>query len=200
MNFLYKGNQSYQSDDFQMRKELMERLGNGQTPHTLLLTCSDSRIAVNEFTKTAPGDVFVIRNAGNVIENYNPENPSNEALTLEYGVQALGVKEVVICGHTGCGAMDGIKNLDKLDGLPLVKCGLERISKQFQNDEIKELSLDQLIYENVKKQLLHLYSYPFIKQKVDAKKLNVFGWVYNFVNGTIEKKISLDELLENEGK
>lgn len=196
MEYLFQGAANYKEKTYNSREELMNSLANGQTPKTLLLTCSDSRISANEFTSTNPGEVFTIRNAGNVIATYNEENPTNEALTLEYGVQALGVKEIVVCGHSKCGAMDGIKNLEKLDALPLVKKGLEAISKQFTFTQLKEIPLELLIFENVKKQLENIYSYPFVKEKVDNGELQLWGWVYDFVSGDIIEKVNFNELKE----
>jgi carbonic anhydrase len=195
MEYLYSGVEKYTNENFAQRQGLMQELANGQAPKTLMLTCSDSRIAVGEMTNTAPGEVFVIRNAGNVIEAYNEENPSNEALTLEYGVSALGVKEIVVCGHVSCGAMAGVQDLDGLDALPLVKKGLTRVSKQFTEQEVKTCSGPELIELNVEKQLLNLNTYPFIKEKVQDGSLEVWGWVYDFVNGNIKTKVSLKDIL-----
>jgi carbonic anhydrase len=197
MEYLYEGFKKYQSNSFENNKNLLKELAGGQAPKTLLLTCSDSRISVNDFTETKPGEVFVVRNAGNVIANYDVESPTNEALTLEYGVQALGVKEIIVCGHAYCGAVTGIKNLGTLDAVPLVQKGLTRISKQFSVDELKNFDVPDLIISNVKKQLNHLYSYPFVKEKFDQGELQVWGWVYDFENGELSSKFSLAELLKN---
>lgn len=194
MEYLFQGVEKYKNETFDNRKGLMSTLATGQAPKTLLLTCSDSRISANEFTSTNPGEVFTIRNAGNVIAAYNPKEPTNEALTLEYGVEALGIKEIVVCGHSKCGAMDGIKNLETLDALPLVKKGLEKISKQFTFSHLKEISLEELIFENVKKQLENIYSYPFVKEKVDNGDLVLWGWVYDFVSGEVIEKVNFKNL------
>lgn len=195
MSILENQFKKYQSEVFPIQKDLLEELKTGQKPHTLLLTCSDSRISVADFCQAQPGDVFVIRNAGNVIEEYNSQNPSNEALTLEFGVRALGVKEVVLCGHTNCGAMGGVKDLNALDALPLVKTGLTRVSKQFTADEIKNLEVADLIKLNVRKQLMNLFSYPFIKEKLTSGELEVYGYVYDFGNGELTEKVSLKEMI-----
>ena len=195
MSILENQFSKYQENTYPTQKELLEGLKAGQSPHTLLITCSDSRISVSDICQAKPGDVFVIRNAGNVIEEYNAENPSNEALTLEYGVSALGVKEVVVCGHASCGAMGGVKDLNNLDALPLVKLGLTRVSRQFSASEIKDLEVADLITLNVKKQLMNLYSYPFIKEKLGSGELEVYGYVYDFGNGLLQNKISLRELI-----
>lgn len=195
MEYLYKGTKQYLENVYPGTKDHLQTLSEGQKPHTLLLTCSDSRINVNDFTQTKPGDVFVIRNAGNVLPTYDANNPSNEALTLEYGVQVLGVKEIVVCGHVKCGAMQGIKDLPKLKELPLIHKGLERIASQFKQSNIQDLPLDDLILANVKQQITHLLDYPFVKEKVQQGELNLWGWVYDFVSGEIVQKVSHKELL-----
>lgn len=195
MELLIKGTTNYKNEIYPKQADLMKELGNGQSPQTLMVTCSDSRISVNELTNTKPGEVFVIRNAGNIIDSYDESNPSKESLTVEYAVQALKVKEIVICGHASCGAMDAIKNFDKLTGLPLVKNGLAPIHKDYEFKKATSLNLDELIMFNVKEQMKKLYTYPYIKEKVDSGELFVHGWVYDFVNGEISNKSTLKEIL-----
>lgn len=185
----------YNNGKYQENKSLMQELGNGQSPHSLFITCSDSRISVNELTNSRPGEVFVIRNAGNIIDEYNEDAATKEALTIEYAVQALGVKEIVVCGHTSCGAMGAIKDFDALSGLPLVKSGLKPIYEDYKFKKATDLSVDELIMFNVKQQLLKLQTYPYIKEKFDAGELAINGWVYDFVNGEVKEQTSLKEIL-----
>ena len=191
---LYPKTLTYKKNLYQERRALLEELARGQQPKSLIITCSDSRICVNELTSTKPGEVFVIRNAGNVIEAYHPENPSNEALTLEFGVKALGISEVIVCGHTNCGAMQGIQQLDSLKGLDLAATGLRRIAKQFSKAQIEENDLPEFIKLNVKRQMKNLLTYPFIKEAIDSNKLNLWGWVYDFVKGEITTKMNATEI------
>lgn len=195
MSHFEKRFKEYQNKTYANKKEILSGLKDGQSPKTFLITCADSRISVADICDAEPGDIFVIRNAGNVIEAYNKDNPSNEALTLEYGVSALNVEEVIVCGHKSCGAMGGVKDLDGLSALPLVQSGLRRVSAQFSDLNLSEISLDDLIVENVKRQLLNIYSYPFVKEKVTAGKLNLVGHVYDFVGGELTTTISIKELV-----
>lgn len=195
MSHFEKRFKEYQNKTYGNKKEILGGLKDGQSPKTFLITCADSRISVADICDAEPGDIFVIRNAGNVIEAYNKENPSNEALTLEYGVSALNVEEVIVCGHASCGAMAGVKNLDGLTTLPLVHAGLKRVSMQFTDLNLSEISLDDLIVENVKRQLLNIYSYPFIKDRVSAGKLELVGHVYDFVGGELTATISIKDLV-----
>lgn len=161
-------------------------LANGQAPHTLLITCSDSRLCPQEFTGTEAGELFVVRNAGNLMPGYDADNPSNEGLTVEYGVCALGVKEIVVCGHVSCGAMAGLQDTDKLASVPLVQKGLEayKTAHKCEVDACGE-DLDTLINWNVKNQVKSLLSYPFVKERVEKGELKVSGIVYDFVNAAV---------------
>lgn len=195
METIFNGFNEFKKNLTDEDKNLYQGLEGGQSPHTLLITCSDSRISVAEVTNSKAGDVFVIRNAGNVIEGYNPQNPSNEALTLEYGINALGIKEVVVCGHAKCGAMGGVQALETLDALPLVKKGLERVAEQFKGTDVKSLSGEEMIELNVVTQIKNLISYPFVREKVESGDLQVWGWVYDFVNNEITFKKNAKEIL-----
>ena len=110
---------TFKKQKFDHLKDHYLSLKNGQQPHTLFITCSDSRLCPQEFTQSKAGELFIIRNAGNMLPAYNPDCPSNEGLTLEYGVISLKVKEVIVCGHSSCGAMDGLQNIQRLSPMPL---------------------------------------------------------------------------------
>ena len=99
---------------------MFELLSHGQHPRILFVTCSDSRIDPNLITQTEPGEMFIIRNAGNIIPPYGAAN-GGEGAAVEYAVQALGIREIIVCGHSHCGAMKGLLKLDKLEeDMPLV--------------------------------------------------------------------------------
>ena len=132
MKNLLQGFDKYKSNVYANLKGHMQGLAEGQEPHTFLITCSDSRISTDQFVQASPGEIFVIRNAGNTIKPYDSEDPDSLAVTLEYGVVALNIPEIVVCGHVSCGAMDGILNLDKLDSLPLVQKGLRGVKEDFE--------------------------------------------------------------------
>src|ERR1044072_4276277 len=107
MQKLVRGVHRFQSEVFQQERDLFDRLSRGQKPDTLFITCSDSRINPNLITQTAPGELFIIRNAGNIIPPYGIDH-GGETATVEYAVCALGVKDIIICGHTLCGAMTAL--------------------------------------------------------------------------------------------
>ncbi|MCB0327625.1 MAG: hypothetical protein KDD52_08410 [Bdellovibrionales bacterium] len=194
MEYLYQGLLRYQKHHHANEQENLQRLKESQNPASLLVTCSDSRLSVSQFTDSKAGDVFVLRNAGNMITPYNEENPSYPGLSLEYGVSALKVKEIIICGHVSCGAMKGLQHPEELGSMPLVKKGLEHAARQFSFDPAK-IDLNELILENVKLQMRNVLDYPFVKKNVDEGQLHVWGWVYDFVEGQLKNKVSMKDLL-----
>jgi len=182
---------AYGQQTFSKHSGHYAKLAGGQSPQTLVITCSDSRLCPNEFSETTGGDLFIIRNAGNLMPAYNTENPSNEGLTLEYGVCALGIKEVVVCGHKSCGAMGGLMDTAKLSALPLVQKGLENYKAQHAEDVAAIDDLDELIAWNVKTQLQTIAAYPFVKERLESGELTVQGLVYDFTKGTATEVASL---------
>ena len=107
MQKLVEGIHQFQNDIFSSKQRLFERLVDGQHPLALFITCSDSRIDPSLLTQTEPGELFIMRNAGNIVPPYGTIN-GGEAATIEFAVSALGVKDIVICGHSHCGAMNGV--------------------------------------------------------------------------------------------
>src|ERR1700684_612406 len=104
MRDIIDGFLKFRLDAFPKRSELFKSLATAQNPRTLFITCSDSRVVPELLTQREPGDLFVIRNAGNIVPSYGPE-PGGVSATVEYAVAVLGVQDIVICGHSNCGAM-----------------------------------------------------------------------------------------------
>src|SRR6202166_3315953 len=119
MQEIIDGFLKFQRDAFPQRSELFKQLATSQHPHTLFISCSDSRLVPELVTQREPGDMFVIRNAGNIVPSYGPE-PGGVSATVEYAVAVLGVTDIVICGHSDCGAMTAISTCKCLDHLPAV--------------------------------------------------------------------------------
>ena len=101
-------------------REFYENLVSGQEPDTMLITCSDSRICPESMFGYKPGEVFVLRNAGNIVPSYGQGSSGGEVATIEYAVAVLGVKHIVVCGHTGCGAMKALLDPQSVTSLPAV--------------------------------------------------------------------------------
>ena len=123
MQKIIEGIYQFQTAMFGANKQLFENLADSQHPLALFITCSDSRIDPNLLTQTAPGDLFVLRNAGNIVPPYDAVH-GGEAATIEYAVTVLGVKDIIICGHSHCGAMHGLLDQSELKNLPAVRSWL----------------------------------------------------------------------------
>jgi len=202
MSTLLKKVDHFRQEKFPELKDRYAKLKDGQQPPTLFITCSDSRLVPSEFTQSSGGDLFVIRNAGNLVPIYDETTSSADSLTIEYAISVLGIKEIIICGHVSCGAMDGILKLDQLKDHKCIHHHLENVSKQFDQGVFASIktheagkSLEMLINENVKQQMKNLLSYDFIKKKYDNNEVEILGWVYDFVNADTVSTFNLKEVL-----
>jgi carbonic anhydrase len=191
MQRLVEGIHQFQEDIFSEQQRLFEKLAEGQHPLALFITCSDSRIDPCLLTQTGPGELFILRNAGNIVPPYGPSN-SGEAATIEFAVQALGVKDIVICGHSHCGAMNGLLEPQSLENLPAVRNWLTfadatgRIMREnYQHITEANARLTATVEENVLVQLEHLRTHPAVAAALARKQLNIHGWVYKFETGQV---------------
>jgi carbonic anhydrase len=190
MQKLIQGLHQFQSSVFSSQRELFARLAQGQTPDALFITCSDSRINPNLITQTEPGDLFILRNAGNIIPPYGPVN-GGEGATIEYAVAALGVKDIIICGHSHCGAMMGLLNLEGLSELPMMQIWLSHagLTRRIVKENYGHLSgpalLTATVEENVLVQLEHLRTHPTVAEALSGGRLSLHGWVYKIETGEV---------------
>ena len=167
MQRLMAGLQKFQREVFPLKKELFERLAKGQQPTTLFITCADSRVVPDLFTQSEPGEIFVIRNAGNIVPAYR-RPPGGVTATIEFAVAVLGVKHIVICGHTDCGAMKGLLHPEKLTEVPAVADWLgqaeatRRVVLDNYKGEDEPAMVDAMIRENVLVQLKNLETHPSV--------------------------------------
>ncbi|MCW6035272.1 carbonic anhydrase [Spirulina subsalsa FACHB-351] len=191
MEKLVRGLRHFQTDYFSKHQDLFQQLSLGQHPRVLFITCSDSRIDPNLITDADPGELFVIRNAGNIIPPYGATN-GGEGAAIEYAVQALGIKDIIVCGHSHCGAMKGLLKLDKLEEeMPLVYEWLKeaeatrRLVKENYSNLTGEDLLSITIAENVLTQIENLRTYPVIHSKLRQGKLHLSAWVYHIENGKV---------------
>ena len=162
-------------------------LEKGQSPETLFITCSDSRISPNLLTQTQPGEIFVIRNAGNLVPLPGTGELAVEA-TIQYAVEVLKVKHVVVCGHAKCGAVSGLLDLDSLEGLPAIHQWVSKSSEVLNqiSDEKPELRLKSAIEANVLLQIENLKAYSYVSSAVASGDLELHGWVYDFGSGNVD--------------
>lgn len=190
MQKLAKGIHSFQSGYFATHRQLFEQLATaGQRPETMFITCSDSRVVPNLITNAAPGELFIIRNVGNVVPP--PTLPGGTAAAMEYAVEVLGVENVIVCGHTQCGAIQAILHPETVAHLPFVTRWVESDTRlsQILSERYPDLQGDDLVtaavQENVLLQVEHLRQFDFIEQRLAAGKLHVSAWVFKIATGQI---------------
>jgi carbonic anhydrase len=189
MRALIQGVQRFHRKVFRARRGQFERLARGQRPEVLFITCSDSRIDPGLLTQSEPGDLFVLRNAGNIIP---PRGASaGEEATIEFAVDGLGVRDVVVCGHSHCGAIKGLLNPEEIAGLPAVArwLGLAGATRRKVREKYGHLDGDRLIsaavQENVLVQIEHLRTLPSVAARLASGDLRLHGWVYTIESGEV---------------
>jgi carbonic anhydrase len=190
---LIPGIREFRENVFPSQQARFEELAAGQKPATLFITCSDSRIDPNLLTQTEPGDLFVLRNAGNLV----PPCPcadefGGEAATIEYAVKALQVQEIVVCGHSHCGAITGVLRPELLRSLPRVEKWLtyaERLKQEIADQRLPVDGSDDVlttaIKANVLVQLGHLRTYPEVAEAEQRGELTLHGCFYRFETGEV---------------
>ena len=191
MRKLIQGLSTFRNQYVSTHWDLLEDLAQGQHPRVLFITCSDSRISPNLLTQTDLGDLFVIRNAGNIIPPYGAAN-GGEGATVEYALQALNIEQIVVCGHSHCGAMKGLLQIGKLEEeMPLVYSWLRhaeatrRLVLDNHMGHDKEELLEIAIAENVLTQIDNLQTYPVVRSRMHQNKLKIYGWVYLIETGEV---------------
>lgn len=190
MSKLIQGVIRFMKDDFNKQKRLFENLKSEQTPHTLFVGCSDSRVVPNLITGTFAGELFVVRNIANIIPHYRQ---SDEYLAttsaIEYAIDALNVENIVVCGHSNCGGCESIYKKDKLDKMPTVAKWLTQLNDI--KEELDKIDLDEderhCLTErlNIIMGLENLKTFPHVKEKIEQNKLKLHGWHYIIESGEV---------------
>ena len=206
MKRLLAGAATFGREVFPARRALFAELAQGQSPHTLFITCADSRVSPGLITQTRPGELFVLRNIGNIVPGYG-EMLGGVSAAVEYAVMALGVAHIVVCGHTDCGAMKAMldPHAHRLDDMPTVRSWLqhaeaaERVADALSPPGAPPL-LGALVEENVRLQLTHLRTHPSVAAGLALNTLSLHGWIYDIAHGTVSvideadrSLISIDE-------
>ncbi|MES2192060.1 MAG: carbonic anhydrase [Pseudomonadota bacterium] len=189
MKSIVEGVLKFQQHAFPGLSALFKELATTQSPSALFITCSDSRVVPELLTQQDPGDIFVIRNAGNIVPSYSQE-PGGVTATVEYAVAELGVTDIVVCGHSDCGAMTAISSCKCMDHLPAVASWLRHAdSAKVVNASRTHLSaaarLTSMVRENVIAQLVNLKTHPSVALALEQGRLNLHGWVYDIETGSI---------------
>jgi carbonic anhydrase len=190
MQRLIEGIHQFQQDSFRPLEGLFKQLAKSQNPDTLFITCSDSRIDPNLLTQSKPGDLFILRNAGNLVPPHGAAT-SGEAATIEFAVVGLNIRDIILCGHSNCGAMRGLLEPEKVADLPAMAAWLRHAETtgRIVRDNYKHLKGDQLltatIEENVLVQLENLRTLPAVASRLVKGDLKLHAWVYKIETGEV---------------
>ena len=190
MQQILEGLARFQRDVWPRHRALFAKLAKNQEPKALFITCSDSRVVPNLLVQADPGDLFILRNAGNIVPAAH-HGSDETAASVEYAVEALGVRDIVICGHSDCGAMKGILHPEKVAAMPSVaswvrhaevaKNEVERLYPDVDDATKLELTVEQNVIAQVKNLLTH----SFIRKHVENREVEIYGWVYDIRTGMV---------------
>jgi carbonic anhydrase len=190
MQKLVDGVHAFQARYFARHKTLFRSLvERGQRPEAMFITCSDARIVPSLITSAEPGDLFIVRNVGNIVPHASM--PGGTAAAIEYAVEVLGVADVIVCGHTHCGAIQALLDPASMDRLPLVRRWME------QNERVREIVTDRYghlegaarvtaaVEENVLVSLENLRAFEFVADRLARGTLRMSGWVFKIETGQV---------------
>lgn len=189
MDVIIAGVRAFQRDVFPSYRERFAELAAGQAPHAMVITCSDSRIDPFLFMQAEPGQLFVLRNAGNIVPEHS-DFVGGVTATIEFAVVQLQVPNIIVCGHAGCGAVAGLLHPESIPHLPEVTNWLHHAARA------RELvaegggldapdAMERAVQANVIVQLENLRTHPCVANGLAEGRLGIHGWVYDFVSGSV---------------
>lgn len=190
MQSLLDGFRHFRKEVYPRQSARFQELAGGQSPHTLFITCADSRVMPELIFSAQPGELFVYRNIGNVVPPYS-QHVSGVVAAIEYAIAVLGVRHIVICGHTDCGAMKAVLKPESLEDVPSVAAWLKHtdsarhVTAHHGHDPHSQDALDCMTEENVVSQLDHLRTQPVVAARLAAGTLRIHGWIYDIAHGEI---------------
>jgi carbonic anhydrase len=191
MRKIIQGVRQFQTTVFREQRELFEALSKKQqNPMALFITCSDSRLNPNLITQTEPGELFLLRNAGNIIPPYGAAT-GGEAATIEYAISVLKMRNIIVCGHFHCGAMHYLMRQDRMGDLPSVRAWFSHAeaTRRIVKEKYKHLSLEVqenlAIEHNVLVQIDNMRTHPSVAAAVARGEVNLYGWVYRIETGEV---------------
>lgn len=181
---LKHGIRTFQRERYPARADLYKTMSvTQQRPHTLMITCADSRIDIEDLTQSLPGELFIMRNVGNLVPDYG-DMIGGVSAVIEYAVVALKVAHIVVCGHSDCGAMKGLSDPHKLEALPVVSSWLRHAHAAPAGVQTAQ-TLATLTEDNVLLQLDHLRTHPSVAGALASGVLTTSGWVYDIGSGAV---------------
>ena len=190
MQTLVEGIHHFQQNVFPSKLRLFKRLAKGQQPLALFITCSDSRINPNLITQTEPGELFILRNAGNIVPPHG--TAGGEAATIEFAIVGLGIKDIIVCGHSLCGAMKALFSPEEIrQTMPTVSAWLGHaeatrriVAAKYGRQQQSEL-VNLAIQENVLVQVENLRTHPVVAAGLARRELTLHAWIYTIETGQI---------------
>jgi carbonic anhydrase len=190
MQKLVDGVHAFQAEYFTSHRELFRQLAiAGQRPETLFITCSDARVVPNLITNAGPGELFIVRNVGNMVPDAGL--PGGTAAAIEFAVQFLEVEQIVVCGHTHCGAIRAVLEPSTMESMPFVKKWLAQAGRvrQIVGERYADLPEEErvaaAVEENVLVQIENLRAFPFVAERLEKGTLHVNGWVFKIETGQV---------------
>ena len=190
MEKLVKGFLKFRTEVFGKKKALFTRLSENQAPRALFITCSDSRVDPTLLTQTDPGELFILRNAGNMVPPYGSMQGGSTA-TIEYAMAKLRVPHIIVCGHTDCAVMKAVLHPEEFHDLPAVRewVGQAETTRRLMREHYTNLTgkarLIKTTQENVRNQLEHLRTHPAVALQLRKGKVDLHGWVYSISTGDV---------------
>lgn len=196
---------------FGQRPEEFAKLAEGQSPQVLFITCSDSRVVPALITGARPGELFELRTAGNIVPPYASAGPTGEAATIEYAVEVLGVSDIVVCGHSHCGAVGALVRGDDLTAVPAVRDWLAHAADNptatgtgtgtgtgtaTVSSDADDPTVASAVQNHVLAQLLRLRSYPCVEQRLAKGQLRLRGWYYEVHTGSVREHRATTDAFE----
>lgn len=192
MDTIIQGITTFRGQIFPAQKAVYHRLvRDGQQPNALVIACADSRVSPEHITQSGPGELFVCRNAGNIVPPFAQQN-GGVSSAIEYAVMALGVRDIVVCGHSDCGAMKGLLDPRALDAMPNVAAWLRHshaanriVCEAYPPGMTARDRQRALALENVVAQLGHLRTHPSVAAGLAKGELRLHGWFFDLESGHI---------------
>jgi carbonic anhydrase len=191
MEKIIEGVHAFRRTAYPKNRAFFEQLAaKQQNPIALFITCADSRINPNMITQTEPGDLFLVRNAGNIVPPHGAP-AGGETATIEYAVEVLGIRNIIICGHSQCGAMKALLSGEGLENLPAVRtwCAHAEATRRIVQQKYRHLSGNDLAVaateENVLVQMNNLSTHPCVAARLASGEIRIFGWYYDIGSGQV---------------
>ncbi|MFE1954330.1 carbonic anhydrase [Streptomyces sp. NPDC059524] len=193
MDKLFDGVAHFRRDVFPGKRDLFAQLASEHRPETLFIGCSDARVPPELITQSEPGQLFVIRTAGNLVPAYAPGS-DGVAASIEYAVSVLGVQDIVVCGHSSCGAMTALAEEHDLSAAPVIADWLRHAdgarararTAAAPAGEPASSRVATLVRANVVAQLQNLGTHPSVVRALAEQRLTLHGWVFDIASGAVE--------------